>query len=86
VANKACSDERFTKDKVWSSRELLLGIEAQATVSNAISMMIDTSKRNAKHATISLELCNTSFLLLFQNKYPYHDSGTSQGQEPCQLA
>ncbi len=61
MANKACSDERFTKDKVWSSRELLLGIEAQATVSNAISMMIDTSKRNAKHATISLELCNTSF-------------------------
>jgi hypothetical protein len=57
-----------SKDESWNSREYILGVEAQAAVSTALSIMVDTWERNVKRATTILCFAKTSFFFFFQSK------------------
>lgn len=46
MADEACLDERFNKDKVWNRRELTLDVEAQAAESTAFSSLKDIWEEN----------------------------------------
>ena len=89
MADEACLDERFNKDKVWNRSELTLDVEAQAAESTAFSSLKDIWEENMlsmQPLFLFLPRNCPCLLLPKQSCLPGHDSGTSQEQKPCQLA